>query len=441
MSMTINLVEDHNIYLCEGGPVYNGGVQPITYLTQWKIVGNSEVHGQEIWSCGEYNPIDGKYHILVQPQGGSIADIALTEPLRKVNNIADTIEFPAALEAFCNTDGSQILTTLPDDTILHIKQFVKNGDFSDGRTEWRNGTSHTSCDYSQNKAVISNIEVGHGYNFGIIQDIRSNIVIGNSYYFKYNAIPCKDIVLSADFSNRSNTRVSCVGNTDNIVSDVVIPASLNQFYLGFSPTTDYEIGDTTEVDNVVSFNLDVMFADCPSLKPSTASDFEALFTNINYIAYSDTAIDVIVKDGKLYKYVDTEGKALVTRNTRNIDLGTCTYGSVTNGFYSDNIKSLALKPQSGQSMDVLCTAYPNSERTWVAGCMGITSSGSIWIGDKSYESATAIKNALAGVEMIYKLATPTTELVDAPQIQEADSYTCVISQGAKAVSWSSFTTE
>lgn len=28
MSMVINLVEDHNIYLCEGGPVYNGSVQP-----------------------------------------------------------------------------------------------------------------------------------------------------------------------------------------------------------------------------------------------------------------------------------------------------------------------------------------------------------------------------------------------------------------------------
>ena len=47
----------------------------------------------EIWSCGEYNATDGKYHILVQPQGGSIADIALDEPLRKVNNVADTIEF------------------------------------------------------------------------------------------------------------------------------------------------------------------------------------------------------------------------------------------------------------------------------------------------------------------------------------------------------------
>ena len=33
MSMVINLVEDHNIYLCEGGPVYNGSAPtPITYL-------------------------------------------------------------------------------------------------------------------------------------------------------------------------------------------------------------------------------------------------------------------------------------------------------------------------------------------------------------------------------------------------------------------------
>ena len=116
MLMTINLVEDHNIYLCEGGPVYNGGVQPtpITYLTQWKIVGNSEVHGNEIWSCGEYNATDGKYHILVQPLGGSIADIALTEPLRKVNNVADTIEFPSGTDKKALVTRSIMYDTLDD---------------------------------------------------------------------------------------------------------------------------------------------------------------------------------------------------------------------------------------------------------------------------------------------------------------------------------------
>lgn len=62
------------------------------------------MHGNEIWSCGEYNPTDGKYHILVQPQGGNIADISLTEPLRKVNDVTDTLEYPT------ETSGKALLT-------------------------------------------------------------------------------------------------------------------------------------------------------------------------------------------------------------------------------------------------------------------------------------------------------------------------------------------
>lgn len=58
----------------------------------------------EIWSCGEYSAVDGKYHILVQPLGGSIADIALTEPLRKTDNTADTLEYPT------ETSGKALLT-------------------------------------------------------------------------------------------------------------------------------------------------------------------------------------------------------------------------------------------------------------------------------------------------------------------------------------------
>jgi hypothetical protein len=51
------------------------------------------------------------------------------------------------------------------------------------------------------------------------------------------------------------------------------------------------------------------------------------------------------------------------------------------------------------------------------------------------------KEDVSGIEILVPLATPTTELVDAPQIAEAESYTCVISQGAECVEWSSFTTE
>ena len=218
---------------------------PITYLTQWKIVGNSEVHGQEIWSCGEYNPIDGKWHILVQPLGGNIADIALTEPLRKVNDVADTIEFPS------ETAGKALVTRYFDSTDM-------------GKMSWR------------------------------------TTQIGTTGYYR-----------------------------------------------------------------IVSYDLLK-----PIKKPASSSNVTNVLTSI-YITTSAT-------------------------NTYNKLVG-----------------------------------------------IGINTNGDVLIYDPDYnqaDSATAFNAHVDGVELIYELATPTTELIDAPQIEEADSYSMVISQGGKAVSWSSFET-
>ena len=250
--MVHNLV--HN--LCESLMENIGGIAdtgkrtppiPITYLTQWKIVGNSEVHGQEIWSCGEYNATDGKYHILAQPQGGSIADIALTEPLRKVNDVADTIEFPS----------------------------------------------------------------------------------------------------------------------------------------------------------------------------------------------------------------DTVGKALVTRPFGSIDLGSLTYsqGSTTGEpdryrYFSSVISDIKNPTSSTIIANILCTKYTaqngySTSRQNVGISVNSGTDRRIAIYDAIYNAAnqgTELKRSLQDVELIYELDTPTTELVDAPQIAEADSYSCEISQGAKAVSWSRFET-
>lgn len=104
-----NLVKDLCLNLDIGSNSSGGGAQPqppqpIQYLTAWKVVGNSEVVGTEIWSCGEYSSIDNKYHILVQPLGKSVVDIALAEPLRKINDAADTLEFPS------ETEGKALLT-------------------------------------------------------------------------------------------------------------------------------------------------------------------------------------------------------------------------------------------------------------------------------------------------------------------------------------------
>ena len=74
----------------------------------------------------------------------------------------------------------------------------------------------------------------------------------------------------------------------------------------------------------------------------------------------------------------------------------------------------------------------------------MSTSGVVSAYDENYnqsDSASAFKQHVNGVELIYELATSTTELVDAPQIAEAESYSMVIGQGAKAVEWSSFLTE
>lgn len=248
-----NMVQDLVHNLCESlvtniGDIADTGKRtppaPITYLTQWKIVGNSEVHGNEIWSCGEYNAVDGKYHILVQPLGGSIADIALDEPLRKVNDVADTIEFPSG------TDGKALVT--------------------------RNLAS----------AIFGN------YVFGVSGTIDANIT---RWYIK-------DLLA----------------------------------------------------------------------KPIGAT---------------------VIANGLSNKY------AMVTAND--------TYMHRKNG-------------------------------------ISIDQRGYVLIYDSNYntlEDKDAIEAANINTELIYELVTPTTELVDAPQIEEADSYTCVIGQDAKAVSWSSFETE
>lgn len=215
---------------------------PITYLTQWKIVGNSEVHGNEIWSCGEYSEVDGKWHILVQPLEGSIADIALDAPLRKVGDVADTIEFANGVA-----------------TLIRKCAYVDLGTLNWG------GSS-------------------------------------NNRFKAYSELP---------------------------------------------------------------------------LRPSPNDVCKILNTG-GYTSVSGTSINSSTTQDKMIAY---------------FTLFVSEYG---NGFV---------------------------------------------IRDESFSNAQDAKQKLSGIYAIYELATPTTETIQVPQIQEAESYSCVISQGGKAVSWSSFETE
>jgi hypothetical protein len=121
----IKLFTDLSVHLYEGEAAKKRGTPtPIIYLTQWKIVGNSEVHGNEIWSCGEYSATDNKYHIVVLPLGKSPVDIALDEPLRKVNDVADTIEFADGVATLTRNLASVDRGTLNYTPNTGIKQGV-----------------------------------------------------------------------------------------------------------------------------------------------------------------------------------------------------------------------------------------------------------------------------------------------------------------------------
>lgn len=325
---------------------------PITYLTQWKIVGNSEVHGQEIWSCGEYNATDGKYHILVQPQGGSIADIALDAPLRKVNNVADTIEFPSETEgyavvtrnvesktvsAYNDADGNQVATTLPDDTILHIQNLY---DYSGSITKI--GTDFVSHSQRETEVKVANSSAGSYLGFQLPYSS------GKKYYC---SCQMKNSVSKYNFIYSNGG--SSGGTVSSNYTKQSILSNTNLTYCRFATNANsgsWVNDDIFFVKDINIFNVDAMFADCTDLKPTSNTAFETLFPNLGCIDRINATIDVIVKDGKLYKEDET------------------------------------------------------------------------------------------GIEILVPLTTPTTELIDAPQIEEADSYSMAISQGAKAVEWSSFET-
>lgn len=108
-----------------------------------------------------------------------------------------------------------------------------------------------------------------------------------------------------------------------------------------------------------------------------------------------------------------------------------------------------IKPASSwrNAANILCAIYNTfSDQMISEGTVGICmlAAERMMIYDSNYTESsyqTDFEAHIANVELIYELATPTTETIQVPQIAEADSYTCEISQGGKAISWSSFSTE
>ena len=141
-----------------------------------------------------------------------------------------------------------------------------------------------------------------------------------------------------------------------------------------------------------------------------------------------------------------DGKALITRNLKKLDWSDVRVVKGSSPIIYFVLYDSGIKIATNGILSAVYPTYTYNTSPANFGGMGVASHGTgatIRIVNESMDDLTTeqFRTANADVDIIFELATPTTELVDAPQIAEADSYSMVIGQGGKAVSWSSFETE
>lgn len=450
MSMVINLVEDHNIYLCEGGPVYNGGVQPtpITYLTQWKIVGNSEVHTLP-YPDGVVLPTGYKRCEYLEFHGTEYIDSGIIPEQGISVNVK--CEFGAE-DLHYHVLGTRASAWSAESFYIfrhsNAKKFFVSygGSVCDNLTNSPNIYKNTLYDISLNsqsvsfsnftQAVSSTITKGNntiligkvrGYNDGaiLVGKIHGSITFGLNNTTIANFIPCLD---------------------DNDVPCLYDTVSQTTLYNQGTGTFGYEIEpQPTEIWSCGEYN---------PIDGKWHILVQPLGGSIADIALDEPLRKVNDVADSMEFPSDTEGKALVARPFASVDIGSFTWSASqigTTGYYrmySSDVQNIIKVAVSSSSVaNILASIYNTITANQVYNRnkgIAVMTNGNIVIYDDDYnqsDSATAFKAHVDGVELIYELATPTTELVDAPQIEEAESYSCVISQGANAVEWSNFETE
>ena len=428
---------------------------PITYLTQWKIVGNSTVHTDEyltqwkvegnsvvdnnaILSCGDLGQ-DGKYHVKIS-NGVTIYDIPLTEPLRKVNNVADSIEFVNGVATLTRNIGSRIMgdyncyRSLISSTQKY--RYRSNVVYDSIKTPADNTKyANVLCPIYNTRSTNS---IYGGLQNGISIDANS----GSMYIYDENYAGENDLeAFKAHIKD-----VEVIYELDTPTTEVI---QVSPFPV--SPTDTYTSANDTPY-SAFEYKKNVEIWSCGEYS-EVDGKYHILVQPLGG-SIADIALDEPLR--KVNNVADSiefaDGVCTLTRAFSSADLGDIkwqAYGTNTSSVYRMHSTTLTdVKPGVNNVVsNILCALYnainANQCYTCNEGVCVYGQSGAISIYDADYNqsnSAAAFKLAMDGVELIYELATPTTETIQVPQIQKADSYSCVISQGGKAVEWSSFET-
>ena len=441
-----------NLLLNSGASLLNG--KPIIFLTQWKMMGNSVVHTDEhltqwkvsgnsavdnnaILSCGDLGQ-DGKYHVKIS-NGVDVFDIALTEPLRMISDDADTIEYTDGVATVTRNIASvkwNELTVVIDNQVSNYDRFRTDSLSSvillpNNTTESRLNRC-LSSDFVQNNAPI---------NKGTDVDQCMATHKTGSIYIRDTSV-----------SNR--TEFQAKYGTHELLYRLATPTTevIQVSPFSISPTDTYTSANDTPY-SAFEYKKNVEIWSCGEYS-AVDGKYHILVQPLGG-SIADIALDEPLR--KVNDVADsiefTDGVATLTRKCGFVDLGNLNWEGYFNNRFRANFE-LPLRPGPNDVCQILnaggytsvtgsainASATQDKLIAYITLFVTKTSNGLV-IRDESFSDAQDAKQKLSGIYAVYELAIPTTEVIQVPQIEEADSYSMVISQGGKAVEWSNFETD
>lgn len=380
-----------------------------------------------IYSCGDYSDVDGKYHVKIS-NGVTIYDIPLTEPLRKVNDVADTIEF---------ANGVATLT-----------RNLKSIDI--GNMTWSALQIGSSSDYRMMSSVIDAKSVEATNKTPNMLTIAYTTTTVDKIYSKQTGISINTAhimqVYDPDY-NQSNSASAfkTAMNGVELIYELATPTTevIQVSPFPISPTDTYTSANDTPY-SAFEYKKNVEIWSCGEYNPIDGK-YHILVQPLGG-SIADIALDEPLR--KVNDVADSiefaDGVATVTRYFQEM-LITASQIIIINPTINcygianfTGVKNDSLCMCVGYTMSNVAVSEMPDMSVRITYMFQSTAAFRVVWRNNSCENVNQFKELIDGCQFIYELATPTTEVIQAPQIQEADSYSCVISQGGKAVEWSSF---
>ena len=324
---------------------------------------------------------------------------------------------PDNVRPIYGTDKLTIYTDSKYGGLVDWNQQVKNGNFA-SKSEWVEYAS--TYNVEDNTATVIHQSGEYGFIYQPIQ-----CIIGHKYFVSYEVQGNGGFYIYWDAKRIYGSETTPQGEW--AYGSVIFTGANNGVNLSVR-TDDSTIGDSWKLRNIQICDLTQIFG--AGNEPSTVEEFRALFP-LDYYAYNagqQMTVDQV--NGAQYSpavltlpqtvYTGTIGSEGGESRWGEVDLGTLTWDSASGGFYSSVISDALAGTSSTRYDHIMCEVYKPVNIASLAGLSNgqcsIDSGRHIQIKDNRFTTGEEVKTGLAGVKLIYQLATPSTLAVPSPPI-------------------------